>query len=235
MKGALAGALALSVLIVAAGAWLGLSYYLTSTLVVLCALAPFFVDLERRKPEARELVVLATLIALAVIARVAFAPIPHFKPTMAIVMIAGMAFGGRSGFLVGAGAMLVSNLLFGQGPWTPWQMLAFGTGGLAAGVATDALVRRGLVKRGALTWPQRLALAAGGFLLVVCVAGPLLDTCSLFMMITAITPASAAAIYLAGLPVNIIHGAATFLTLLLLANPLLRILNRVRVKYGLLG
>ena len=77
------------------------------------------------------------------------------------------------------------------------------------------------------------ALAAGGFLFVVLVLGPLLDTSSLTLMMAKITPASAAAIYLAGLPVNLIHGAATALTLFFAANPLLNQLARVRRKYGL--
>lgn len=223
-------AVAVAALTVVFGTLVHANAYLTGTLVVLCALAPFFVSLERRRPQARELVVLATLIALAVVARVAFAPIPHFKPTAAVVMIAGIAFGARTGFLVGASSMLVSNFLFGQGPWTPWQMLAFGVAGLVAGALAD----RGVIPRRDLSWPQRLALSAGGFALVVCIVGPLLDTCSLLMMASVITPATAAAIYLAGLPVNAIHGGATFLTLLLVANPLLGIFSRVRVKYGVL-
>ena len=227
-------ALLLSVATVVAGSLAGASPYLTGTLVVVYALAPFFVGFERRKPQAREIVVLATLVALAVVSRVAFAAIPHFKPMAAVVMIAGIAFGARTGFLVGASAALISNFLFGQGPWTPWQMLAFGTAGLVAGAVAGKLVRGGRLARGSLTWPQRVALALGGFGLVVCLVGPLLDTCTLFMMASRITPATAAAIYLAGFPVNVIHGAATFLTLLLVANPLLSILNRVRVKYGLL-
>lgn len=216
--------------IVVAGTVLRASYYLTGTAVVVCALAPFFVSFEGRKPQARELVVLATLVALAVIARLVFAPIPHFKPMAAVVMIAGIAFGGRTGFLVGALAVLVSNLLFGQGPWTPWQMLAFGTAGLVMG----ALAQQGIIKRQNLTWPQRLALSAGGFALVVCVVGPLLDTCSLLVMASTIIPATALAIYAAGLPVNLLHAVATFLTLLLAANPLLSVFARVRTKYGLL-
>lgn len=255
MTAPILAALLLSVATVAVGSLTGASPYLTGTLVVVYALAPFFVGFERRKPQAREIVVLATLVALAVVARVAFAAIPHFKPMAAVIMITGIAFGARTGFLVGASAALISNFLFGQGPWTPWQMLAFGVAGLVAGVVADGLANRGRLARDAaggerpalghrargrggrsgLTWPQRVALAVGGFLLVVCVVGPLLDTCTLFMMVSRITLATAAAIYLAGLPVNIMHGAATFLTLLLVANPLLGILNRVRVKYGLLS
>lgn len=64
--------------------------------------------------------------------------------------------------------------------------------------------------------------------------GPLLDTCALFTMTSEITAASARAVYLSGVPVNLIHGAATALTLLLFANPLLEKLDRLRIKYGML-
>ena len=222
-----AAALAVA-LVVAATVW-RVSPYLTAVGLIALGLVPFFAAFERQRPTAREVVLLAVLITLAVASRAVFALVPHFKPMAAIVMIAGIALGPRRGFLVGALAALASGFLFGQGPWTPWQMLAFGAAGLTAG----ALAARDLIPREQLSLPRRIALAAGGFLFVVLVLGPLLDTSSLTLMIAKITPASAAAIYLAGLPVNLIHGTATALTLFFAANPLLNQLARVRRKYGL--
>ena len=72
------------------------------------------------------LALVATLAALAALGRIAFAPIPNVKPTTDIVLLAGYALGGAPGFAVGAVAALASNLFFGQGPWTPWQMVALG-------------------------------------------------------------------------------------------------------------
>ena len=60
--------------------------------------------------------------------------LPQFKPVLALTIIAGVAFGGEVGFLVGAMTMLTSNMIFGQGPWTPWQMFAMGIIGFLAGV-----------------------------------------------------------------------------------------------------
>lgn len=94
-------------------------YYLTSTLIVIELLIPFFLAFEGRKPQARELVVIAVMCALAVAARVAV-PIPNFKAIYGMIMIAGIAFGPESGFLVGAVAALASNFFFSQGPYTPW-------------------------------------------------------------------------------------------------------------------
>lgn len=219
----------LAVALVAAATVWGVSPYLTAVGPIALGLVPFFASFERQGPAAREVVLLAVLIALAVASRAVFALVPHFKPMAAIVMIAGIALGSHRGFFVGALAALASGFLFGQGPWTPWQMLAFGAAGLTAG----ALAARGLIPRDQLSLPRRIALAAGGFLFVVLVLGPILDTSSLMLMMAKITPASAVAIYLAGLPVNLIHGAATALTLFFAANPLLNQLARVRRKYGL--
>lgn len=205
------------------------SYYVTSILVIIYAMVPFFVSFESRRLQARELVIIAVMCALAVAARVAFIWVPHFKPIAAIVMIAGVALGSRSGFLVGAISLLVSDFVFGQGPWTPWQMLAYGIAGFVAGF----LAERGVIPRSDLSNRAKTLLSLAGAAFVVVVVGPILDTCSLFTMVSAITPESALAIYASGLPVNAVQAAATAITLFILANPLLGKLERVRVKYGL--
>ena len=144
-------------------------------------------------------------------------------------MIAGVALGSRSGFLVGAISLLVSDFVFGQGPWTPWQMLAYGIAGFVAGF----LAERGVIPRSDLSNRAKSLLSLAGAVFVIVVVGPILDTCSLFTMVSVITPESALAIYASGLPVNAVQAAATAITLLVLANPLLGKLERVRVKYGL--
>ena len=144
-------------------------------------------------------------------------------------MIAGVALGSRSGFLVGAISLLVSDFVFGQGPWTPWQMLAYGIAGFVAGF----LAERGVIPRSDLSNRAKTLLSLAGAAFVVVVVGPILDTCSLFTMVSAITPESALAIYASGLPVNAVQATATAITLFILANPLLGKLERVRVKYGL--
>lgn len=96
----------------------GRAYYLTSTLVIIEIIIPFLLAFESRKPQARELVVIAVLSALAVAARVVI-PIPNFKAIFAIIMLSGMAFGPEAGFLVGAVSAFASNFFFGQGAYTP--------------------------------------------------------------------------------------------------------------------
>jgi energy-coupling factor transport system substrate-specific component len=115
------------------------SWIAASTLVLALVLGAGFAWYERTHPTSRVLALVATLAALAALGRVAFAPLPNVKPTTDIVLIAGYVLGGAPGFTVGAVAALASNLFFGQGPWTPWQMVAWGAVGLiGAGLARVA-------------------------------------------------------------------------------------------------
>lgn len=197
---------------------------LLTVVVAFAAVGVFFASFEASRPALRQIMPTVVLAALAAAGRMLFAPVPDFKPVSAICILAGAVFGRRSGFLVGALAALVSNFFFGQGPWTPWQMFAYGVGGFLAGL----LSRLGVLKR------NRIALTLFGFFTVLVIVGPLLDTCALLTMTGEITVSSARAVYLSGIPVNLIHGAAAGLTMLLFANPLLDKLDRLRVKYGML-
>src|ERR1700736_4863299 len=94
------------------------------------ALAAGFVWHEHSRPSSKLLALVGTLAALAALGRVAFAALPDVKPTTDIVLISGYALGAAPGYAVGAVATVTSNLFFGQGPWTPWQMFAWGLIGL---------------------------------------------------------------------------------------------------------
>ena len=202
----------------------GRLYYVTGTLIILELMIPFFLSFVGRRPQARELVVLSVLCALAVAARVAI-PIPNFKAVFAVIMLSGIAFGPESGFLVGAAAALTSNFFYGQGPYTPWQMAAYGAAGLLAGF---------VFAKGRL--PARPAvLAVFGFAGVLLVVGPLLDTCSVFLGAPEISFAAALPFYISGFPVNVSQAVCTGISMLLFGRPLLDKLERIRVKYGMMG
>lgn len=102
--------------------------------VVLASIGVFFASYEASRPRLRDIMPTVVLAALAAAGRILFAPIPDFKPVSAIAIIAGITFGRKSGFMVGALAALASNFFFGQGPWTPWQMYAWGLVGYGAGL-----------------------------------------------------------------------------------------------------
>lgn len=115
-----------------------MSWALASAAIVALAVAAQVVSFERSRPSSRLLALVAALAALAIAGRLAFAPIPNVKPTTDIVLIAGFALGASPGFAVGAITALVSNMAFGQGPWTPWQMLAWGLVGVVGAVIARA-------------------------------------------------------------------------------------------------
>ncbi len=200
------------------------NYYVTILLVLLETIALFFLRFEGRKPRARELVLLAVLCALGVASRAALIMLPQFKPTLALTIIAGASLGGESGFLVGAVTMLASNLLFGQGPYTPWQMFAAGLVGLLAG----ALTRWGLLRK------RRLPLCVFGSLATLVLYGGVMNLQSALQSApTALTPGIWLSYELAGLPMDCIHAAATWFFLWVAAEPMLEKLERVKTKYGL--
>ena len=201
-------------------------HYLTSTLVILEAMLPFFFTFESRRPQARELVIIAVMAALAVAGRVAI-PVPNFKAVTGIVMIAGMAFGPQAGFMTGAISAFASNFFYAQGPWTPWQMLAYGMSGFLAGLLFGRKEQKAIRME---RWLQVIF----AFAAVMLVVGPLLDACTIFTTGSRISWRFASAVLLAGLPHNVIHGASTAATVLLLGKPLLTKLNRLKTKYGLL-
>lgn len=109
------------------------SYLFIATAVAILAIISMFLTFEKNETNTRRLVVLAVLIAISVVGRFIFVLLPGFKPVTAIVVISAMFFGSEAGFLVGSLSALISNIYFGQGPWTPFQMFAWGMLGFIAG------------------------------------------------------------------------------------------------------
>ena len=199
-------------------------YYFISLLVILETMIPFFMTFESRKPKARELVVISVLCAIAVAGRAAFFMLPQFKPVVALVIIAGVCFGGETGFLVGATAGFVSNFFFGQGPWTPWQMFAFGIIGFLAGI----LFRKGMLKK------TKASLCIFGFLTTLIIYGGIMNPASIIMVQTKITWKMIAAAFAAGIPLDIIHALSSALFLWFISEPMIEKIERIKIKYGLI-
>ena len=127
--------------------------------------------------------------------------------------------------MVGAISAFASNFFYGQGPYTPWQMFAYGTGGMLAGF----LFAKGRLAKTPCT------MAMFGFFSVLLLVGPLLDLSSVFLTLTAINAKSVLTVMFASVFVNIIQAVSTAAVLLILGRPLLEKLDRVKQKYGLLG
>lgn len=201
----------------------GRRYYFTSLLIIIETMIPFCMLFESRKPKAREIVVISVLCAIAVAGRAAFLMVPQFKPVIAIVIIAGVAFGGETGFLVGAVSGFVSNFFFGQGPWTPWQMFTLGIIGFMAGV----LFKPGLLRR------TKASLCVFGFVATVVIYGGIMNPASVIMWQTNITLEMLLATYATGITLDLIHALSTAFFLWFISAPMLEKLERIKIKYGL--
>lgn len=210
--------------------WIGITlfddrkYFVISLAIAVYCMLPFFLIFEGRKPQARELLTIAVLVAIAVAGRAAFFMVPSFKPVVAVTIISAVCFGAESGFLVGALSMISSNMLFGQGPWTPWQMFAAGIIGFLAGI----LFQKGWLKA------RKISLCIYGFLATVFIYGGIMNPASLVMTSYAITKRNLLAIYMSGLPVDLVHASATVIFLWIASKPMIEKLERIKVKYGMI-
>ena len=200
-----------------------MTWQLASFAVLAFALATGFWWYERAKPPAKVLALVATLAALAAIGRIAFAPLPNVKPTTDIVLIAGYVLGGAPGFVVGALTALVSNLFFGQGPYTPWQMVSWGLVGVFG-----ALIAR-LAGRDLGRVPLAAACGAAGL-----GYGLIMDA-HMWVMYSGHTVAELWVVLGRGLPFNIAHAVGNVLFCLafgpLLVRTLLRFRERLEVRW----
>jgi energy-coupling factor transport system substrate-specific component len=195
-----------------------MSWPLASFLIVGLVLGAGWLAYERRRPSARMAAVVAVLAALAALGRDAFAALPDVKPITAMTFVVGYALGPIPGFTVGALGMLVSNFVLGQGPYTPWQMAAWGLVGLA-GAAVGVLSRRRL---------GRVGLALGCAVAALC-AKEIMNVYT-WTLGASHTPAAFLAVAGSALVFDITDVVASFLFGLAFAPELARVLARMRLR-----
>jgi len=198
-------------------------YYFISLMIILEIMIPFFYGFEGTKPQARELVTISVLCAAAVAGRAAFFMLPQFKPIVAIVIISGVCFGGETGFLIGAITGFVSNFMYGQGAWTPWQMFAFGIIGFLAGV----LYTKGILKC------TKISLALFGAVSTLVIYGGIMNPASVILWNNNPTAEMLLSSFVMGFPFDLIHAASTVFFLWVFAQPLIEKIDRLKVKYGI--
>jgi energy-coupling factor transport system substrate-specific component len=196
-----------------------MTWPLASLLVLVAALAAGAAWWERGRPSSRLLALVAALAALAALGRLAFAPLPNVKPTTDIVLISGYVLGGAPGFVVGAVGALASNVVFGQGPWTPWQMAAWGSVGLMGawlGVVTGRRLGR---------IPLAIACGAAGL-----VFGAIMDLSTWATLSGSHTLAAYLTIAGVSLPFNLAHAAGNVVFCLLFGPVLVAALERSALR-----
>lgn len=195
------------------------NYGLISIIIAFLSLIPLFIKFERANFDVKEMTALAVMIALSVAGRSLFAILPGFKPVTAIVIICGIYFGKEAGFLTGSLSALISNMFFGQGPWTPFQMLVWGLIGYIAGLFGEKIVN---------WWGLIIAGIFSGIMF------------SLIMDIWFVLSADGTfnlSRYLGALVSSfyftIIYIVSNIIFLLVLTKPIGKKLNRLKTKYGL--
>ncbi|MBE7019624.1 MAG: ATP-binding cassette domain-containing protein [Ruminococcaceae bacterium] len=198
-------------------------YYFISLLIILETIIPFCMIFEARKPQARELIIISVLCAVGVAGRAAFAMLPQFKPVVALVILAGVCFGGETGFLVGAVTGFVSNFFFGQGPLTPWQMFGFGIIGFLAGIC----FKKGFLRK------TKASLCIFGFVATLVIYGGIMNPASLIVSQSKLNREMIASSYVVGFPFDLVHALSTAFFLWFISEAMIDKLERIKLKYGL--
>ncbi|MEK3763434.1 ECF transporter S component [Solibacillus sp. FSL K6-4121] len=197
-------------------------YYMISLCVIALSCIPFFISFERRKPQPREILTIAVMAAISVAGRCLFVATPGFKPVTAITAITGFALGAEAGFLTGALSALVSNMFFGQGPWTPFQMFTWGMIGFVAGLLGKT---KWITKKVPLVL---FGIFAGIFFSFGMDIWGAISTYGVFET-EAYVLALASAI-----PFTIIYAVSNVIFLLILTKPIMEKLTRIKIKYGMM-
>ncbi|MGJ7919497.1 ECF transporter S component [Neobacillus sp. LXY-4] len=205
--------------------WWGENYFLISIGIIASAILLILTRFENRKIEARELVLIAVLASIAAVGRIPFASLPSVQPTTFIIMISGLVFGAESGFIIGAVAALASNMILGQGPWTPWQMVAWGLVGFSAGL----LGRTKFLKS---TWGKIVFGVVWGFLF-----GWIMNVWGILSLSQYgnVIDMNAVLTYFAGSALfDFMHAVSNTVFFVLFGKKWIAVLSRFKRKYGLM-
>lgn len=194
-------------------AWIALCVAVLSCL-------PLFLCFERRESTAKELIILAVLVTISAVGRFVFAWVPGFKPVTAVTVIAAMYLGREAGFVVGSLSAVVSNFYFGQGPWTPFQMFAWGFLGFLAGVLANPLKRSKI-------WLCLYGVLAG------ILFSAIMDVWTTLWADGTFNLTRYLAACISAIPFTIEYAVSNVIFLLLLAKPIGEKLDRMKRKYGL--
>lgn len=187
---------------------------------VLLACLPFFIRFEKKETDAKTLILIAVMIALSVVGRFIFSPLPGFKPVTAMTVLTAMYFGSDAGFMTGALTAVISNFYFGQGPWTPFQMFSWGIIGLLAGIFAEKLKK------------SKVFLSVFGALTGV-LYSLLMDIWTVLWADGYFNFARYLAALVSSLQFTVIYAVSNVIFLLLLSKPTGKILQRVKTKYGI--
>ena len=196
------------------------SYLPLSFGLLLFSLIPLFLRFQKKEIGTFTLVLTAALSALSIVSRIAFAPFPGFKPVTALTVITALSLGPDAGYMCGALTALVSNVYFGQGPWTPFQMAIWGGIGYFAGLFAETLKRH-----------RSLLLLYGAF--SGAAFSLLMDVWTAIWMDGIFRWERYLALVSVGLPFTLIYTVSNVIFLWVLQRPIQGAIDRVKTKYGI--
>lgn len=194
---------------------------LLSIIIVILAMVPFFLRFERLRPKPRDIVPIVVMCVVAALGRAVFTFMPSIQPVTAIVIVSGIVFGSQAGFLTGALAALTSNMFMGQGPWTPWQMLAWGLIGYAAGLLQKTIL-----------FKKDWTIYVYGFV-VSWLFGWFMNVWHVIGFVQGATWEAFAVVYVSSAYFDLIHAISTAVFLVLILVPWRKKLSRIKQKYGM--
>lgn len=188
-----------------------------SALIILGFVYVIFRMFENSKPSVESIVLIAILVAIAVIGRLAFIAVPGIQACSFIVIMVGIIFGREEGFLVGALAALVSDLFVGIGYWSLFQMIGWGLMGLTAGIVSEKLEN---------IWIRMIFGFAWGFFY-----GWIADLSSIFYLSTGTSPSAVIALFAASVPFDLMHGVTNAVLLAVFFGWFKKIFLRAKTKF----
>lgn len=195
-------------------------YVLISVVFAIFICAAFFAFYEKKQDSANKTVILAVLIALSVTGRTVFYLLPNFKPVTAIIIITGMYLGFESGFISGALSAVISNMVFGQGPWTPFQMLSWGLIGAIAALLSKLLKKN-------IIWLLLYSV------LSALIYSLIMDFWTTISIDSQFNFSRYLILIITAAPATITHAISNVIFLSFLHRPIANKLNRIQMKYGL--
>lgn len=201
--------------------WRDQQYNLIIMLLVVISWIPFYFKYELSHPKTREVVILAIMIALTTLARTLFILFPSFKPVSALVIIMAVVFGKQDGFLCGSLSALISDFVFGIGPWTPFQMLAWGLIGYLAGMFCHQL------------YQNKWLLYSYGVVAGI-IFSMIMDLWSVLAIDNSFNLSRYLFTVIAALPVTITYIVSNIIFIFVFKDAMFKILQRVKIKYGIM-
>ena len=201
----------------------GSRYFILSITVFVLGILLIWLGRFERGPVVIERVVLAALLsALSSAGRVLFSGVPSVQPSSFLIIVTGISFGPEMGLITGAVTAIASNLVLGQGPWTPWQMFLWGLMGYMAGVCHIIFIKyKALRAVYGFAW---------GFIFGWVMNGWFIAGYSSEISVQAFIAAGMASLYM-----DAAHAVSNAVLLLFAGDRLIRTFHRIAIKYGLRG